>query len=92
MPLSPEQIATVGRHATTTAALQGEDDVSAERVRHSARELSRGRSVRANAGSSVTLDDLVLPPAALGEVQRLLDWARYRDEVAAMGPLHGKGG
>jgi len=48
--------------------------------------------VRANAGSSVTLDDLVLPPAALSEVQRLLDWARYRDEVTAMGPLHGKGG
>jgi hypothetical protein len=92
MPLSPEQIAIVGRHATTTAALHGEDGVSAERVRHSARELSRGRSVRANAGSSVTLHDLVLPPAALGEVQRLLDWARYRDEVTAMGPLHGKGG
>ena len=92
MPLSPEQIAIVGRHATTSAALHGEDGVSAERVRHSARELSRGRSVRANAGSSVTLDDLVLPPAALGEVQRLLDWARYRDEVTAMGPLHGKGG
>ncbi|MFC6344807.1 ATP-binding protein, partial [Nocardioides hankookensis] len=49
-------------------------------------------SVRANAGSSVTLDDLVLPAAALSEVQRLLDWARYRDEVTAMGPLHGKGG
>jgi hypothetical protein len=92
MPLSPEQIAIVGRHATTTAALHGENGVSAERVRHSARELSRGRSVRANAGSSVTLHDLVLPPAALGEVQRLLDWARYRDEVTAMGPLHGKGG
>jgi hypothetical protein len=92
MPLSPEQIAIVGRHAATSAALHGEDGVSAERVRHSARELSRGRSVRANAGSSVTLDDLVLPAAALGEVQRLLDWARYRDEVTAMGPLHGKGG
>ncbi|KQW53450.1 hypothetical protein ASC77_03980 [Nocardioides sp. Root1257] len=92
MPLSPEQIAIVGRHATTTATLHGENGVSAERVRHSARELSRGRSVRANAGSSVTLDDLVLPAAALSEVQRLLDWARYRDEVTAMGPLHGKGG
>ncbi|WP_051552253.1 ATP-binding protein [Nocardioides sp. URHA0020] len=92
MPLTPEQIAIVSRHATTTATLHGEDTVTAERVRRSARELSRGRSVRANAGSSVTLDDLVLPPAALGEVQRLLDWARYRDEVTAMGPLHGKGG
>ncbi|SDC61618.1 ATP-binding protein [Nocardioides lianchengensis] len=92
MPLSPEQIVAVGRHAATTATLHGEDGVSAERVRHSARELSRGRSVRANAGSSVGLNDLVLPPAALGEVTRMLDWARFRDEVVAMGPLHGKGG
>jgi hypothetical protein len=92
MPLSPEQIAAVGRHAATTAALHGEDGISAERVRHSARELSRGRAVRANAGTPVTLDDLVLPPAALGEVTRMLDWARFRDEVVAMGPLHGKGG
>jgi hypothetical protein len=92
MPLSPEQIVAVGRHAATSAELHGEPEVSAERVRHSARELSRGRAVRANANSSVTLDDLVLPPAALGEVTRLLDWARYRDEVVALGPLHGRGG
>jgi SpoVK/Ycf46/Vps4 family AAA+-type ATPase len=92
MPLSPEQIATVGRHAAATAALHGEGEVSIERVRHSARTLSRGRSVRASAGTSATLDDLVLPAQALGEVKRLLDWARYRDEVVAMGPLHGKGG
>ncbi|MBB3040469.1 AAA family ATPase [Nocardioides sp. LMS-CY] len=92
MPLSPEQIVAVGRHAVTSARLHGEERVSIARVRQSARELGRGRSVRANAGSSVTLDDLVLPPAALGEVTRLLDWARYRDEVTALGPLHGKGG
>ena len=92
MPLSPEQIVNVGRHAATTASLHGEEAISADRIRHSARELSRGRSVRANAGSSVSLDDLVLPPAALGEVTRMLDWARFRDEVVAMGPLHGKGG
>ena len=29
---------------------------------------------------------------ALEEIRRLLDWARYRDEIVAMGPLHGKGG
>jgi AAA+ superfamily predicted ATPase len=92
MPLSPEQIATIARHAEATAAVNGEDGVSPERVRHSARTLSRGRSVRANASTAATLDDLVLPPAAKGEVQRLLDWARYRDEVVALGPLHGKGG
>jgi predicted nucleic acid-binding protein len=92
MPLSPEQIVTVGRHAAQTAHLHGEDGVSPERVRHSARELSRGRAVRANAGSSATLDDLVLSGTALSEVKRLLDWARYRSEIVAMGPLHGKGG
>lgn len=92
MPLAPEQIVAVGRHAATLATLHGEDSVTAERVRQSARELSRGRAVRANAGAGVTLDDLVLPPAALGEVKRMLDWARFRDEVVAMGPLHGKGG
>lgn len=92
MLLSPEQIVAVGRHAAIAADLHGETAVTAERVTQSARELSRGRSVRANASSSATLQDLVLPPAALAEVMRMLDWVRYRDEVTAMGPLHGKGG
>ncbi len=92
MPLSPEQIARVGRHAATHAALHGEASISTGRIRRSARELNRGRSLRANAGSAASLDDLVLPPAALDEVKRMLDWARYREQVVALGPLHGKGG
>ncbi len=94
MPLSPEQIVNVGRHAATTAPLHGEEG----HLRRAGsatprRELSRGRSVRAErrvVGDASTTS--VLPPAALGEVTRMLDWARFRDEVVAMGPLHGKGG
>lgn len=92
MPLRPDQIATVADHARRTAAVHGEATVSVERVRDSARQLSRGKAVRANAGSAVSLDDLMLPDAAVAEFTRLIDWARYRDQVAAMGALYGKGG
>ncbi|HEY2273333.1 MAG TPA: ATP-binding protein [Jatrophihabitantaceae bacterium] len=92
MPLSPEQIVAVSRHADRMARLHGEDTVSIDRIRHSVRQLGRGRVVRANPDASATLDDLVLSGHALDEIRRLLDWARYRDEVIALGPLHGKGG
>lgn len=90
--LGPEQIVAVGRHARTMAELHGEEGVSRDRIRAAARQLGRGRGVRSDGGAPASLDDLVLPPHALGEIERLLDWARYRDEVIAMGPLHGKGG
>ena len=92
MPLRPDQIAVVADHARRTAALYDEGTVSPERVRDSARQLSRGKAVRANAGAAVSLDDLMLPAAAVAEFTRLIDWARYRDQVAAMGALYGKGG
>jgi hypothetical protein len=92
MPLSPEQIVAVGRHARQMAELHGEDGIGAERIRNSVRQLGRGRSVRANPSASVTMDDLVLSGHALEEIERMLDWARYRDEVIALGPVHGKGG
>jgi DNA polymerase III delta prime subunit len=92
MPLSPEQIIAVGRHARMMAELHGEDEITPARIRNSTRQLGRGRSVRANPGASATLDDLVLSGHALEEIRRLLNWARYRDEIVAMGPLHGKGG
>ena len=92
MPLSPEQIIAVGRHARMMAELHGEDEISPARIRSSTRHLGRGRSVRANPDSAATIEDLVLSGHALEEIQRLLDWARYRDEIVAMGPLHGKGG
>ncbi|TAM89829.1 MAG: ATP-binding protein [Jatrophihabitans sp.] len=90
--LGPEQIVAVGRHARATAKLLGEDTVDLHRVQASARMLGRGHSVRNDPDGSVSLEDIVLPRHALGELRRLLDWARYRDEVVAMGSLHGKGG
>jgi DNA polymerase III delta prime subunit len=92
MPLSPEQIVAVGRHARMMTELSGDDVITAGRIRTSVRQLGRGRAVRANPGASATMDDLVLSGHALDEIRRLLDWALYRDDIVAMGPLHGKGG
>ncbi len=90
--LGPEQILAVGRHARQMAALHGEADITLERVRSSARQLGRGRSTRADPDATTTLDDLVLPPHALAEIERMLDWARYRDEVVPLGSLYGRAG
>ena len=92
LPLSPEQITSVANHAKAMAALYGEPEVTASRVRTSTRQLGRGRSVRADPGASVTIDDLILSGHARAEIARLLDWARYRDEIIALGDLYGKGG
>ena len=89
--LAPEQIVAVGRHARRMAELNGEPAVGLDRIRNSARLLGRGRGVRAQ-DVAATIDDLVLPAHALDNIGRLLDWARYRDEVIALGPLHGRGG
>jgi hypothetical protein len=90
--LAPEQIRAVGRRARQLARLHEDPELTLAHVRTAARQLGKGRAVRANAAASVGLDDLVLPAHALAEVQRLMDWARYRDEVTARGALHGKGG
>jgi hypothetical protein len=90
--LGPEQILAVGRHARQMAALNGEPEIGLDRVRSSARQLGRGRATRANPEATATIDDLVLPPHALAEIRRMLDWARYRDEIVAMGSLYGRGG
>jgi hypothetical protein len=96
MPLSPEQIAAVARHARDTAEVDGEPEISVERVRRSVRQLGRGRAVRARAAGAVddtvTLRDLVMTGHALDEVHRLIEWARHREDVVALGPVHGKGG
>lgn len=88
----PEQIVSVGRHARQMARLHGEPDVDLGRIRSSARHLGRGRALRTNPDAAVGIDDLVLPEHALGEIRRLLDWGRYRDEVIGLGPVHGRGG
>jgi len=89
--MTPEDIARVGRHAVRHAALDGEA-VTPAQVRRSALRLSqRHRPDSAEAGS-LGLDDLILPEHAAAEVRRMLDWARYRDELLAQAPLQGKGG
>jgi SpoVK/Ycf46/Vps4 family AAA+-type ATPase len=92
MPLSPEQIVAAGAHARQMATLSGEPFVSTDRIRSSVRQIGRGRSLRANPGGAARLEDLVLSGDAMAEVRRLLDWARSRDEVVALGSLYGKGG
>jgi AAA+ superfamily predicted ATPase len=99
--LTPGDIMRVSRAALDDAALGLAGDqtggpsgtVTAEHIRRSARRLGRNRSSKFQASTEpATLDDLVLPEHVKSEVARLLDWARYRDEVLAQGPLQGKGG
>lgn len=90
--LTPEEITMVGRHSTELAGLSG-GGVTPALIRQAARRLGRSRSSKVAAGTtSAALEDLVLPGETAAEVARLLDWARYRDEVLAQGPLQGKGG
>jgi AAA+ superfamily predicted ATPase len=90
--MTPEDIARVGRHAVRQAALGGEEPVSAAQVRQSARRLGQRQRPDAGTAPALTLDDLILPELAGSEVRRLLDWARYRDELLVQAPLQGKGG
>lgn len=90
--MTPEEISAVGRRAETDAARTGRV-VEPDDVRLAARRLgnTHGPRVRTS-GSPATLDDLVLPAHTRGEVERLIGWARDRDEVLALGELQGKGG
>jgi SpoVK/Ycf46/Vps4 family AAA+-type ATPase len=95
--LTPEEVARVARLATDSAALRQHDAespaVDTDTVRHATRRLGRNRSSKfAATADPATIDDLILPEHTKQEVTRLLDWARYRDEVLAQGPLQGKGG
>jgi hypothetical protein len=95
--LTPGDITRVSRAALDDAALEEAGDATAmvtvEHIRRAARRLGRNRSSKFQASTApATLDDLVLPDHTRAEVARLLDWARYRDEVLAQGPLQGKGG
>ncbi|GEA85072.1 AAA family ATPase [Cellulomonas gelida] len=91
--LAPEQIDTVARRALADAQLVGQHVPDASTVRAAARRLSTSGSSRASSdGPGATLDDLVLPPRTRREVERLVGWVRDRDDVLALGALHGKGG
>lgn len=99
--LTPGDIARVQRAALDQAAVEaaahGRADIphtlSTQDIRTASRRLGRNRSSKFQASASpASLDDLVLPDHVKSEVARLLDWARYRDEVLSQGPLQGKGG
>ncbi|WP_164479155.1 ATP-binding protein [Nakamurella antarctica] len=90
--LSPENIGIVSRHARLMRRLAARAHPLEVEIRTSARQLGRGPSNQFADAGSVRMSDLVLPERIAAEVQRLLDWARYRDEVLAQGPLQGKGG
>ena len=86
--LTPEQIHQVAVAAGAAAAEDGLDRPDLAHLRAAARRFCRGQYATE---TGVTIDDLVLPSHVRREVVRLLDWTRYRDEVAELGPLHGKG-
>ena len=90
--MTPEEIVSVGRRAEVDAARAGREATSDD-VRRAARRLGNAHGPRVHtSGSPATLDDLVLPPHTRREVERLIGWARDRDEVLALGELQGKGG
>jgi hypothetical protein len=90
--MTPEEIASVGRRAEVDAARAGREATSDD-VRRAARRLGNAHGPRVHtSGTPATLDDLVLPPHTRREVERLIGWARDRDEVLAMAELQGKGG
>ncbi|WP_426594435.1 ATP-binding protein [Cellulomonas sp. McL0617] len=90
--MTPEEISAVGRRAETDAARDGRT-VEPDDVRLAARRLGSAHGPRVRTSESpATLDDLVLPTHTRREVERLIGWARDRDEVLALGELQGKGG
>ncbi|WP_420111779.1 ATP-binding protein [Pseudactinotalea sp.] len=91
LQMSPEEIVAVAAHARTMAALAGMAQPDAELLRQAARRLGNHGSAGAGAHAA-TMDDLVLPATTRREMERLLSWAEHRDDVSALGPLHGTGG
>ncbi|MCL3859708.1 ATP-binding protein [Actinotalea sp. K2] len=90
--LTPEEITTVGRRAVADARRAGREATSDD-VRLAARRMGGTSSQRVRtSGAPASLDDLVLPVRTRREVERLIGWARDRDEVMALGELQGKGG
>ncbi len=90
--MTPEEITAVGRRAEADALRAGRA-AGSDDVRRAARRLGGAHGPRIRtAGAPATLDDLVLPVHTRREVERLIGWARDRDEVMALGELQGKGG
>jgi SpoVK/Ycf46/Vps4 family AAA+-type ATPase len=91
MRTTPEEIDLVGQRVRSDAARAGREPTS-EDVRHVARVLGTGSRPGAGGGTTATLEDLVLPEHARREIERLIAWARDREEVLGLGELQGKGG
>ena len=87
--LLPAQVRQVVGAASEAAALEGLPEPNETHLRDAARRFGRGQH---DLQGTVGIGDLVLPEPVRSEVLRLLDWARYRDEVMAQGLLQGKGG
>ncbi|WP_420114787.1 AAA family ATPase [Pseudactinotalea sp.] len=91
MRITPEEIDQVALRARTDA--EPDREPTAEQVREAVRRLGTGHRARAGATTApATLGDLVLPEHTRREVERLIGWARDRDEVLGLGDLQGKGG
>ncbi|MGP7960583.1 ATP-binding protein [Sanguibacter sp. A247] len=84
--LAPRDVARAAERARVDAGEHDPDDAT---LIAAVRRLGRGTTRR---GAGATLDDLVLPSHARAEIERLVAWGRHRDDVAALGDLHGKGG
>ncbi|QOR70351.1 ATP-binding protein [Ruania alkalisoli] len=88
--IMPEEIELVAERARADARRESRA-VGAEDVRRAVRMLAAGHHAYSG-GTPATLDDLVLPDHVRVEVERLIGWARNRDEVLGLGDLQGKGG
>jgi predicted nucleic acid-binding protein len=95
--LAPEAVTEAARYARVIAASQGRP-VSGAIVREAARRVggsggSAADQIAATAASAggPRFDDLVLPDHVAESLRRLVTWAQHRDEVAAQGPLRGRG-
>ncbi|HET8718346.1 MAG TPA: ATP-binding protein [Nocardioidaceae bacterium] len=87
--LTPEEVVAATRAGRLAADVAGRP-VDAATLRSAVRQLSTAAVVEAQ--TPTTLDDLVLPAKVMGPINQIIAWARSRDEVAAMGAVHGVGG
>ena len=88
--LTPEEIIRVARHAKAQAQVVGEERLGTDRILSSSRAMSRGHSDPADRARG-SLDDLVLPSDVRSELDRLLSWARLKDQVRPGGPQGQRG-
>lgn len=85
--MTPEEIHTIGR----SVRRNGQQPTTAQ-ITATARRLGRPGTRNDASAATARLEDLVLPEHTRTEIQRLVRWSRHRDEVLAIGQLHGKGG